>query len=389
MPSKLHILFLCSWYPNKTDPTNGNFVQKHAEAAALYNTVSALSIFSASINEKFQVDVNHVNGVCSVIVYYKKVTLKIPVVSHAIKLYRYYKAFFKGYKTIVKQKGKPDVTHLNVVLPLGFAALFLKKIKKIPLVITEHWTAFLPNGYKISAFSKLSSKLIFNQADCIMPVSDDLRKSLSHLGINKNMVVVSNVVDEHVFKLKTSDNTEKQQLVHISTAKDEHKNISGMLRVIKKLSEIRNDFSLLIVSDGKLDSHLCYAKELGIYQKQVFFEATKSTAEIAQILSESCFLVLFSNYENFPCVIAEALITGIPVVSSNVNGIPEHVNGSNGILVKPKDEPALFDALNTMLSNYKTYKAENIREYALKHFSYNQVGKQFDEIYRSLVAKHV
>ena len=44
---KLNVLFLCSWYPNRDNPTLGNFVQKHAEAANRENNITILSIISS------------------------------------------------------------------------------------------------------------------------------------------------------------------------------------------------------------------------------------------------------------------------------------------------------------------------------------------------------
>lgn len=50
---RLKILALCSWYPNDFNPTLGNFVKKHAEAASLYNDVVSLSVFPSSLDEKY------------------------------------------------------------------------------------------------------------------------------------------------------------------------------------------------------------------------------------------------------------------------------------------------------------------------------------------------
>ena len=381
---KKHILFLCSWYPNKTDPTNGNFVQKHTEAAALLNQVSSLSVFSDHIEENIKIDCKSENGIYNVIVYYKKVSSNIPFYSAFLKAKRYFSALYNGYNTIVTKQSKPDLIHVNVVYTIGLFALILKYLKKIPFVVTEHWTAFLPNGYSVSRLTKFISKIIFNQAAMVIPVSEDLKNALIKLGVKTNFEVISNVVDQTKFKIKQINTNEIKQMLHISTAKDDHKNISGILRVLKALSLQRKDFKLLIVSDGNLQEHIDYASKLGIFNELVFFEDTKTTEEISELMQQSDFLLLFSNYENFPCVIAEALVTGLPVVSSNVNGIPEHVNSENGILVKPRDESGLLEALNKMLNNYQNFKPESLRTYGIKHFSYEEIGKKFDAIYQSI-----
>jgi glycosyltransferase involved in cell wall biosynthesis len=96
-------------------------------------------------------------------------------------------------------------------------------------------------------------------------------------------------------------------------------------------------------------------------------------------------LLQFSNYENFPCVIAEAMMCGKPVLSSNVNGIPEHVNEINGMLVNRGDEYALRKVIIAFAENPERYKSDKIRAYAMKHFSYSEVGNRFTEIYSEIL----
>ena len=139
-----------------------------------------------------------------------------------------------------------------------------------------------------------------------------------------------------------------------------------------------------IVSDGDIEYAKVLHEELG-NGKCVDFHSTKTTFEIAQMISSNDALLMFSNYENFPCVIAEAMMSGKPVISSNVNGIPEHVHKENGILVEPRDEEALFNAIQAFLSGEVNFDSMQIRSYALEHFSYRQVGEKFTNTYRSIL----
>ena len=96
-------------------------------------------------------------------------------------------------------------------------------------------------------------------------------------------------------------------------------------------------------------------------------------------------LILFSNFENFPCVIPEAWMSGIPVIATNVNGIPEYLNEENGILVEPKNEKMLLEAMNKILAKQVTFDKNKMREFAIKHFSYSAVGKKYNEIYSKVI----
>jgi glycosyltransferase involved in cell wall biosynthesis len=76
---------------------------------------------------------------------------------------------------------------------------------------------------------------------------------------------------------------------------------------------------------------------------------------------------------------------GVPVVSTNVNGIPEHVNSDNGILVNRGDESALLKALLDFIADKFEFNSDHIRNYAMKYFSYEAVSLQFNEVYEKVL----
>jgi glycosyltransferase involved in cell wall biosynthesis len=197
--------------------------------------------------------------------------------------------------------------------------------------------------------------------------------------------IISNVADSKLFVPNNNKvQTDKKQFIHISTANDRHKNISGMLRVLAELSKQKTNFHFNFVSDGDYQYAIDLAKKL-VLDEFITFHSTKTTEEISQMIQDSDALVLFSNYENFPCVIAESFMCGIPVISTNVNGIPEHVHSDNGILVNRGDEAALLSALIDFLNDKYDFRSEQIRTYALNHFSYEAVSAQFNEIYEKVI----
>jgi glycosyltransferase involved in cell wall biosynthesis len=375
------ILFLCSWYPSEIRPTNGNFIQKHAESVQLNNDVTVLAIFSSKKDSEIRIEENENQVVREIIVYYpKKTILCIP------NYFLHYKAFRLGLKKAEKHIGKIDLVHLNVIFPLGIWALWLKWFRKIPYVITEHSTFYISNSNcKKSKFRIWFARVILNQSFMTLPVSEDLGKSLKKISSKIPMQYISNVVDAKVFKLKSDkSNNNRSNFIHISTAIDKHKNVSGMIRVFSELYKTRTDFHLHFVSDEDIESLKILVNELKL-DSVVTFYPTMSTDEIAKMITTSDALVLFSNYENFPCVIVESFMCGIPVISTNVNGIPEHVNSSNGILVNRGDEKELLQALNDFLDEKFTFNSIELRNYALKHFSYEEVSLKFNEVYEQVM----
>jgi glycosyltransferase involved in cell wall biosynthesis len=288
---------------------------------------------------------------------------------------------------MVKKKfKKPDIVHLNIVYPLGIWAYWLKKRYKIPYVITENSTGLHVGGDNVYPKHILKlCKFILRNSDFLLPVSQNLKSNMKLLSPKSRFSIISNVADATSFSpnpLKKKSSI--KNFIHISTANDRHKNISGLLRVLAELSKQKTNFHFNFVSDGDYQYAIDLAKNLAL-DEFITFHSTKTTEEISQMIQDSDALVLFSNYENFPCVIAESFMCGVPVVSTNVNGIPEHVNSDNGILVNRGDESALLKALLDFIADKFEFNSDHIRNYAMKYFSYEAVSLQFNEVYEKVL----
>lgn len=382
---RLKVLFLCSWYPNKDNPTVGNFIQKHAEAANIYNDVIVLAIVASKNTKTIEIVETTTNGLNEIVVYYPKKDSFFTIGNKISGFLSHIKAFRLGYKKVQEKLGQPDILHLNVTYPLGIWAKWLKRRKGIPFVVTEHSNGFHLNGdHSYSKTILTLCKSILSDASMLLPVSEDLKNNLVQLAPNGNFKIISNVVNENIFKLQPHSPSALKKLIHISTGYDPQKNLSGIINVLHELVKIRQDFQLTIISDGDVE----YAKKLVAgfdLTEKILFQGTKSTEEVAEFMNQSDALLLFSNYENFPCVIAESFMVGIPVISTSINGIPEHVKPWNGILVEKGNEMELTRVLIQFLDNSDVYDPEKLHNYALEHFGYNAVGKSFDTVYHSIL----
>lgn len=387
MNKKLNILFLSSWYPNKVTPKNGNFVQKHAEAVANHSNVSCLHAVSRNQDNLFEIEETASNGVYEVIIYYQKISNNIPLLASYQKLKRQQDAYKKGYQIITSKIENIDLIHLNVIFPAGIFALYLNKKNNIPFVVSEHWTAYLKNDpTKISTLEKYFIKKITKKSAYICPVSEDLKIAMIDFGIKNNYQVIPNVVDTSIFKFSSKQkNNEKTKFLHVSNLKDEHKNITGILNTIKKLSEIRNDFTLLITGDGDFGEYQKKALEIDIPQGIIEFGGDKTTLEIAELMNKSDFFLLFSNYESFSVVIAEAWVSGLPVITSKCGGLTNQVTQENGVQVTPKNELELLEKLNLILSEKDRYSSEKIAQQAKEKYSYETVSAQFLNLYKTVL----
>ena len=104
-------------------------------------------------------------------------------------------------------------------------------------------------------------------------------------------------------------------------------------------------------------------------------------SEVAKIVRTATIYVSFSNYENQPCSILEALCCGVPVLATRVGGIPEIINSKNGLLVDAQNEKQLLQAMITLMERSLDYNREEIAAEAESKFSFESVGKQLYSLY--------
>lgn len=382
-----YILWLPSWYPNEFEPYNGDFIQRHAKAAALNNNVTV--IFFTQYGEKVQMDHKvsvAVNGTL------KEVTVYVAFRPFGIQLIdklRYNWSFYlsskKFLKTFFQRNGLPLLVHVHVPVKAGNLALWIKKKFGVPYVLSEHASTY-SNKASDSFFERrwlyrLQVKKIFSNAAIVTNVSMAVGRLLTQLFALRNVQVIHNVVDTDIFKPFFPERDTFTYL-HVSSL-SEQKNIFGILHVFKKLSTIRTDWKFIVVGP--------FSEEIKTFiQREQLEHLICLTGEVpysvvASYMNRSHVMVLFSKHENFPCVVIEALCCGLPVVSSNVAGISEAVNDSNGILVESENENELHSALIRIRENYDDYDCKSISVDAARKFSYQAISAKFDDFYKNII----
>jgi glycosyltransferase involved in cell wall biosynthesis len=370
---KKNILFISSWFPNKIEATNGNFVQRHAEAVSQLHDVEILhAIGDRNQKEKFLFDDKIINGIRTLIVYYKNSEIS------AINFLRRMKAYRLGFK---KMK-MPDLVHANVLHNSMFFAVWLKKKHKIPFVVTEHWSIFLKiNRKKLSKIKLFTARQIAKYASYLFPVSENLKENMQHLDIRGNYKVVGNVVDTDLFVVNEKEK-EKFIFLHVSCLVA-LKNPDKIIATAKKLYEEFQNFELHIGGDGDVKALEKQIREIKAENYIKTFGEIPLNMVAEKMQNSSCF-VLFSDYENLPCVLLESMSSGVPVIATNVGGIPEIVKNGHGIIIE-KSEKELYDAMkNVITKNTNFLSPQDLHDYVDINFSKKSIAKQFDEIYRKI-----
>jgi len=367
-----HILFLSSWYPNRVQPTNGNFIQKHAEVASLTNHVSVINIQPDQRVNKIEISRNKVENLQTIIVY-------IPVKSNPLLKYLSYR---KAYKLATKyaedEFGPITLIHLNHLFPLGY----LIQKSKLPLVITEHYSGFTLD--KLDSNQEKLARKLFKKARKIIAVSEFLKQNLANYADSIDKIeIIGNVVDTNIFTPITKELKDKTNFIHISNGDDAAKNVNGILKAVKQLTEITKNFSMTFICDGDMKLMNEKARELGIYNNFVFFKEEQKTEDIAKLLQESDALVMFSNYETFGIVCAEALACGTPVIATDIPATKELVNENNSILIETENVEMLTGALLSFIELPIKLDGQAEHKIIKEKFSKEVISEKLQEIYTS------
>jgi L-malate glycosyltransferase len=376
---KLHVLFLNSWYPSRVLPTNGDFIQRHAECVALYHDVTAVHVITDPRMDEKRLSIEDFteNNVQTHIAYLPKTKNLL------MKWWTYIRAFF----VILKKVGSYDVIHLNHIYPAGLITLILAVLKGKRYIISEHWTFYHEDFRKmIKPTEKYISTVVCRQASFICPVSDELADSMKSFGLKGKYIRVPNVVDTKLFKPAAKEKSPILKLLHVSNMNDMQKNISGMLNVVARLQSEGEPFEMVMIGNNA-ENFRAKAKDLGIRDSTLTLINQIPHEDLITHFQQADLFIMFSEDENLPCVILESFACGTPVISTDVGGIAEYFPSSFGRLIPCDDEQALHKAILDRKDNKSIAGREEMHEYAKKHFSPESIATQFSNIYYKAIKK--
>jgi len=385
----MKVLWLCSWYPNELDPFDGDFVERHAKALSLYAEVYVIHVVQnhewlQGKEYKEQVLENGNLQVQTVILPFPDTGLSIW--NKLIFNNRYQKNLKEQLRRYIRNHGKPDLVHVHVPVKAGAGALWLKKNFNVPFVVTEHTSAYfedIPFHYASrNIYFRYVTRKTFKEALAVSSVSDWLLKRLKELFQLQQTRLIRNTVDTSLFYPVQRSNTDVTRFLHVSMMVP-LKNVTGILQAFLQLQQKRTDWELVLA--GPAPEEIRQHVQVSGLQNKVSFTGALSYAEVALQMQQADALVHFSKYENLPCVINEALCCGMPVISSDVGGISELVNESNGILVKEGDCNSLAAALDFFMDNRHTFHNESIAAAAQQQYGFHVTGRELIRFYESLL----
>ncbi|PSR01317.1 MAG: N-acetyl-alpha-D-glucosaminyl L-malate synthase BshA [Bacteroidetes bacterium QS_8_68_28] len=285
-----------------------------------------------------------------------------------------------------------DLLHMHYALPHATSALLARQILKtqgerVPIVTTLHGTDITLVGQDPSFRPVVNYSI--NQSDGVTAVSEYLRQETQeHFDIGCDMEMIPNFIDTDRFRRSQKDHFKQalcpdgeKVLVHVSNFR-EAKRAPEVVDVFSKLRAEGFDLKLLLVGDGpdRVPTERL-ARERGVYDDVRFLGKQEPVEEILAIADV---FVMPSGSETFGLAALEAMACGVPVVASNIGGLPELVvDGETGYLCPLGDVDAFAERAARLLGSeeHQSEMAAAARRRAVEVFDIDKVVPRYEDYY--------
>jgi len=288
-----------------------------------------------------------------------------------------------------------DLLHVHYAVPHSNSAFLAKQIvknRKIKIITTLHGTdiSLVGNHPSLLPITKHGIEM----SDGVTAVSKFLRdQTYNELNVEKEIEVIYNFIDPDIFK---PVNTRTIKRCFAPNGEKIISNISNFRPikrldiVIKVFNEIRRKIpsKLILVGDGperaKIEK-IC--RDLKICQHIKFLGKQDS---IVEILSASDLFLLPSESESFGLAALEALACEVPVIASNIGGLPEVFNdGEEGFLVDINDTDKMVKMSLKILEDLslQTKMSKKARKRAITHYNLKKILKTYETYYKRVLSQ--
>jgi glycosyltransferase involved in cell wall biosynthesis len=388
----MNILWLASWYPSKINSLAGDFVERHARAAALFDNTVVIHVVKDPFirNGKSRIEkITYSQDFTALICYYPAYRRMGKLFENLFSSFLYIKMHFQAYALYKRLFGRPKGILVQVAIKAGIIALLWRYIFGIKYVVFERWSGLLkeakPNYTELGLFYKKLWKLVFRKAEQIVTVTESFSKGMVIQLPKKKYTVIPNVVMDDLFVPRNQPRDAIFRLIHVSTL-DYPKNFEDILLAVQVLKHQLIKFEMLVYGQATEDLKLLTAK-LDL-ENTVHFKGEVTHKEIAQAMQASQALILYSRYETFGNVIIEANACGIPVIVSDLPVFHEIlVEGVTGVFVEGENPGKLAEKILWLMENYHTFKPEIIHNYVRQRYNQVEIGSKFHQLFKSAFKK--
>ena len=291
-----------------------------------------------------------------------------------------------------------DIIHAHYAIPHATAALLAKQVLHatecgpVPKVVTTlHGTDITlvgndPSYSEIVAYSIESS-------DAVTAVSTSLRTATqTELGVQREITVIPNFLDCGVFRrldvpqlrARFSQGETSKVIAHVSNLRPV-KRVDTVMAVFARIAKTVPS-RLLIIGDGpELGTVYRLGRELGISH---LVDAMGAQDAVIPLLSAADLFLLPSAQESFGLAALEAMACEVPVVASNVGGLPEVIeSGESGFLHPVDDVEGMAASAVRLLTDDALHRriALTARQRVVDEFCVDRVLPMYEDCYERVL----
>jgi N-acetyl-alpha-D-glucosaminyl L-malate synthase BshA len=289
-----------------------------------------------------------------------------------------------------------DILHVHYAIPHAAVAYMAKQILlthgiNIPVVTTLHGTDITLVGSNKSFFPV--AEFSINSSDGVTTVSNQLKaQTEATFNVQNDIRVIYNFIDFERFRKTNKDHFKKaiapdgeKIMVHVSNFR-KVKRVEDVIHVFKKV-HAKMPCKLMLIGDGpereKMEE-LC--RKIGLCSEIRFLGKQDAVEEL---LAVADIFVLPSENESFGLAALEAMACEVPVVSSNIGGLPEvNLEGKTGYLCDVGDIQGMADSVLSILMDPETH--QKFRKAAFEHaktFDIKNILPVYEEYYKEIIQK--
>ena len=289
-----------------------------------------------------------------------------------------------GKLSKVLRKLKPDIIHAHNIKK-AYVYLSARKAGLNRIVYTVHNMAWQEQNAIGGAFS-----YVMFHSGSMVPVglSPKVTSSIKMRYHLKNVPTIYNGSDLSRFRKKTNYNLHDKPCILNIARLDAQKNHKRLIEAFMIVSRTFPDTKLVLVGEGELQHDMKKQVEKVGLSGKVFFEGFQD--DIPGYLEEADIFCLSSDYEGMPMTLIEAMASGMPIVSTNVGGIPDMLRNEHSAILTKTDAAEIAEALTRLLSDESLRRTLGENAYkAAEKFSHLRMAYNYIKLYRKINSKEL
>ena len=337
---------------------------------------------------------NHPGGISSVVRYW----------SEYFESLQYYPTFKEGSileKTMVfaksiwniqkRLRSDKEISILHAHTAAGFdflrTSIVVRMAKRngLKIIIHSHASSFKDFYSSLSKRGKTKVLKTLNLADILIVLSESWKEYFIRIGVPTDRIVILHNIAPYPTFIHIDKDEDKLRLLFLGEI-GQRKGVFDLLRAVSKHKDELESKIEIHIGGNKMEAVLKAMIDDNGLSNFVHFDGFVTGDDKIRLLNWANVYILPSFNEGLPISILEAMSYKMPIISTPVGGIPEVVNGDNGILISPGSEDEIYSAIKVYSDNPSLISIQGEESYKkAKTYMPDYVMSHLESIYETLL----